>query len=121
SNFAGYGGGIYNSGSLEMIDAVISGNGAKADGGGIYTTSTVWLKGDTSIGTVGDGNRSGGNGGGIFVDHGWLYGCATCAISGNAADSEGETGGTGGGINSYMGYLTVPEGTVFENTPDQVV
>ena len=109
------GGGIYNRGTLSIIDCTIIGN-TGAWGGGIYNTGTLTVKDSTFMGNV------------ATVSGGAIWGGATITnstISGNSADKGGggiETGGTliitnsaisrnkaeyGGGIHNNGHMVTV--------------
>ena len=128
--FNGYGGGIYNSGSAEIIDSTISVNFPSADGGGIYNTGTAEITDSTvrqnstrnsgggiyNVGTLtimnstlSDNtafNNLLGYGGGL-VNGGPLM-IINSTLSGNHAD------GGGGGIHNN-GPLTITHSTLSDN------
>ena len=109
-NFAAQGGGFYSTrwGTLLVDSTTISGNSA-AHGGGIYSTaqSTLVLTNSTVI-----GHSVRGKGGGIFDGSGLLTGTliiTNSVVSDNSA-------GTGGGIYSVEGDVSVTSSTVSNNT-----
>ena len=129
------GGGIYNSGTLTLIDATVSGNEAKdiypeADGGGIFNRGTLALiRSNVSGNTV---SRSVSYAGGGIHNLGTLT-LTDSVVSGNTAgdgggiSTEGETtlirslvfGNDaifGGGLHIEEGVLTLAESSVSENT-----
>jgi hypothetical protein len=128
--FNGDGGGIYNSGSAEIINSTISGNFPSANGGGIYNTGTAEIA-DSTV----DQNSTRSSGGGVYNDgtltiasstlsfntaiHNLLgYGgglvnggpltIINSTLSGNHADSGG------GGIHNN-GPLTIANSTLSDN------
>ncbi len=134
-DITGFGGAIINSENLILTDAILSGNSASNDGGGIYnengtanvTSSTIAgnSAGDdggginNSNGTVTvtsstiSGNSASDDGGGIFSSS--LFGSGTVTvtsstISGNSASDDG------GGIFSSSSTLTVTSSTISGNS-----
>ncbi len=107
---ADYGGGICNyGGSMTVTSSTISGNSTNRQGGGIFgydDTSTIISS------TISD-NTSSNNGGGIFVAG--TSTISSCTISGNHCDSGDEGNIMGGGINLYMGGLTVRNTIIAHN------
>lgn len=105
-NDASDGGGIYNTGTLNVTDSTLSGNSVDVDGGGIYNSGTLTLT-DSIL----SGNYSYTFGGGIENQ-----GPATITNSilvGNNANRYG------GGILNY-GTITMTNSTVLGNTSDFV-
>jgi len=103
-----HGGGIKNSGTLDITGCTISGNtatwGLSTDGGGIYNDD-----GNLTItGSTISGNKANGEGGGIFKDEGPLT-ITNCTISGNTS------GYNGGGIYNYKDSLTITNSTISGN------
>lgn len=122
-----YGGGIcvYDNGTFTMTGGTISGNTASASGGGVYvsgglsTSGTFAMTGDTTI----SGNTAGNDGGGVCVYNG-TFTMDGGTISKNKANGSSEVFG-GGGIYLYRattsmpgGRFTLKGGTVSENEAD---
>jgi CSLREA domain-containing protein len=107
SNEARLGGGIGNFGMLTLAGSTVAGNDAD-DGGGIYNMRTLTLTNSTLI-----SNEASFRGGGIFN----YFGCTTelgnSTIGGNQATS------SGGGIYNGGGTLTLEDSTVSGNTAAQ--
>jgi len=101
---SGYGGGIYNSGTLTMTNCTVSGNTCDYEGGGIYNDGTLTM---TNC-TVSD-NYADDYGGGILN-----YNGATLTIK-NSIISENEADEDGGGIENW-GHLTIENCTIRGNT-----
>jgi CSLREA domain-containing protein len=96
------GGGITNSGTLSIVNCIVTNNSAGANGGGVFSNNTLTI----SSSTIND-NSSDVQGGGLR-----FLGTATITnstISGNSA------GNTGGGI-SASGTLTLTHVTISNNT-----
>ncbi|MCC8029683.1 MAG: hypothetical protein LIO75_07815 [Lachnospiraceae bacterium] len=95
-------GGIYNSstGTVDIKDGTITGNGVGTNAGGIYTAGTVNISGNTVI----SGNRAysgasyGGAGGGIYMVSG------TVTLTGDGVEISDNEAMWGGGI--YMSSST---------------
>lgn len=79
-NVSDLGGGVYNSGSLTIRDAAISGNVAGTTGGGVFTDGQSLAIERSTI----SGNQSGIYAGGIGIDNGATT-ISNTTISGNAA------------------------------------
>jgi MBG domain (YGX type)/Right handed beta helix region/Matrixin len=92
-NSSGLGGGIFNSGTLNLSNFVVSGNSATAafGGGGIANNGTITL----TNGTI-SGNSTNGGGGGLSNIYSGVATLTNITVSGN-------TGGTGGGVDSDGG------------------
>ena len=97
------GGGIYNAGTLSLIDSTVSNNESRSVGGGIYNAGTLSL-----IDSTVSGNTARGDGGGIENDSGTLT-LTNSTVSGNTAR------GDGGGIENDSGTLTLTNSTVSGN------
>jgi hypothetical protein len=80
---AGYGGGVYNKGTLTLTNCTVSGNSA-VDGGGALNRGTLNLT-DCTL----SGNSATGNGGGAFSGAGGALSLTNCTLSGNSANSGG--------------------------------
>jgi CSLREA domain-containing protein len=127
---AGLGGGIFNRGTLQLINSTVNGNttgkGSSGgsinggDGGGIYNNSGVL----TLINSTISGNQTGngslpnghdGNGGGIYNSSGSMT-LTNSTISGNTTGTSPMTmGGIGAGIYVQSGALTLKNCTVSHN------
>lgn len=71
ANTAGEGGGVANFGTLTARNVTFSGNEALADGGGLYNEGTATLNNVTFADNVADSDSNGiGDGGGIRIDSG---------------------------------------------------
>ena len=97
-----YGGGIYNSGTLTVVNSTINENSAES-GGGIYNSGT-----STVTNSIFNGNSTGSAGGGIF-NRGRLT-VANSVFSGNSALS------TGGGIFNSSSSFSVTNSTISGNS-----
>jgi len=97
----GYGGGIYNSGTLTVGNSILSTNSAY-DGGGIYNKGTLIL--DNSILSTNPASDSGGG----ILNNGALT-VSNSSFSSNSAN-------TGGGIFNYAGTVTVSNSTLSGNS-----
>jgi hypothetical protein len=100
-----WGGGIYNSGSLTINDAIISGNIGQAGGGGIFNSGTLTMNGGKITGNAGM------VGGGIY-NSGFLTINGATILGNHAAMS-------GGGV-ANCGTLTLTDTIISGNTPDDV-
>jgi hypothetical protein len=128
--FTGYGGGIYNTGTAQITDSMISGNFPSIDGGGIYNTGAAEIT-DSTVRQNSTRNSAGGiyNGGTLTITNSTLsdntavnkllgYGgglvnggplmIINSTLSGNHADGEG------GGIHNN-GPLTITHSTLSYN------
>ncbi len=119
------GGGIYNVGTVNIINSTLNGNRAKtpdgsARGGGIYNAGTVNLTNSTLVnnGTgLADGLNSNVNaiGGGIFNDTGTVN-VTNSTLSGNFAFALGSMASArGGGIFNNIGTVDVINSTLSSN------
>lgn len=119
------GGGIYNVGTVNIINSTLNGNRAKtpdgsARGGGIYNAGTVNLTNSTLVnnGTgLADGLNSNVNaiGGGIFNDTGTVN-VTNSTLSGNSAFALGSMASArGGGIFNNIGTVDVINSTLSSN------
>src|SRR6266545_4415426 len=119
SELGGYGGGIFNNGTVVLTNSSITGNrtgngigigGVGGAGGGIYNTGTLVVTNSTiSNNITGNGLTGGGSGGGIFSD-------VTLTIS-NSTISGNKTGdgfSCGGGICA-AGVVTISNSTISGN------
>jgi len=108
----GYGGGIFNDGTLTLDSSSVMSNNA-GEGGGIFTDSVLTVT--NSI--VMSNTTESGNGGGIYNDSGLeKYNAATVVNStfvGNVASSE-YGGGSGGGIYTTNYTNLRVSGSTFE-------
>ncbi len=98
------GGGIFNNGTLVLMNCTVSGNSAGSDGGGIRNNSTLTLENCTLSGNTAVNH----NGGGIYNDG--TVTLTNCTISGNTAAA-----GAGGGIRNKS-TLTLTNCTISGNT-----
>jgi len=105
----GFGGGIFNSGTLTLTNCILSGNSAPFDGGGIWSDGTLTLNQCTLSGNF---LTSFGFGGGIF-NSGTLT-LNQCTLSGNSATGTRGYAGGGGGIDNE-GTLTLNQCTLSGN------
>jgi uncharacterized repeat protein (TIGR01451 family)/CSLREA domain-containing protein len=95
------GGGIYNAGTLTITNSTVSGNSsAVAGGGGIFNGGVLTITNSTI-----SGNTAGINGGGIFSHPNSISTITNCTVTGNRADSDGVSGGNGGGIAAFGGGI----------------
>jgi hypothetical protein len=110
------GGGIYNAGTLSLIESTVAGNRATLQGGGVQVTSVATL---TLIGSTISGNTSAVNGGGgIYNNFGTVSLDAACRVTGNHGNP-GDAD-SGGGIYNHDGNVTLSSAAnVSGNTPDQ--
>jgi hypothetical protein len=134
-NATGNGGGLYNAGTLDLIDCTISGNIASGTGGGMFdsgsgnaTLTDSTIDGNTSQGSYGgggiysngtisltgctiSGNDSSDRGGGIYLNYGTTT-LTNCTISGNTAAV------FGGGVQVYAATVTLNDCTVTDNSAE---
>ncbi len=99
------GGGIFNRGTLNVVNSTVSGNSAYVDGGGIYNDLGGTLTLTNS--TVTD-NTAEFDGGGIFNQSGTLI-LTNSTVNDNLATRYG------GGITNFNGTLTLTRSTVSNN------
>ncbi len=104
---SGHGGGISNWGHLSLKDAVITGNRANGNGGGIgsHLNSTLII----SNSTVDRNSTATIAGGGIYVQN------SSAVISGSTIN-ENSAAGDGGGLFNSQGPMTVVNSTISRNT-----
>ena len=125
--FSDNGGGIYNSGTLELVDCVVTGNSASGDGGGIYNDSgELTLTGCTissnSAAAYGGGlgvsngtatminsrfiaNEAGGCGGALFISVNGSASATNTIFAGNRAASDGGAIAIAGTLSLYNSTL----------------
>jgi CSLREA domain-containing protein len=109
-NYAILGGGIYNKGTLTLINSTVSGNyAAELSGGGILNKGTLTLT-DSIVSE----NSSNGDGGGIFDDNDSTLTLTSSTVSRNS------TRGSGGGIFEDNSTLTLTDSIVSENSADWI-
>ena len=119
NNFASAsGGGLHNAGDGRVyVDAaLVDGNSAGEEGGGLWnSTSGILIVRNAS--TISNNTASGAaaeqGGGGVFNDGGRLAIQAGSAVSNNVANGEE---GSGGGIFSLNGIVTVENSSITNNT-----
>jgi CSLREA domain-containing protein len=108
------GGGIFNVGTLTLVNSTVSGNdavgGSDASGGGIWNFKTLTLVNSTVSGNNASRNTAIGDNGG-----GGIYNFGTLTLT-NSTVSKNTTNGIGGGIFSEMGALTLTNSTVSGNS-----
>ena len=98
------GGGIYNDGSMNLIDTTIASNSAARDGGGLYNSGTATLERVTFSGNTGE------EGGGIHQNNGLLTGTDVVINGSNRA-----TSGRGGGIDNSNSTIDITNITISGN------
>ncbi len=102
---AANGGGIYNAGTLTLMDDNVSGNASNgADGGGIFSAGTLTLTDSTVAG------NSASSGGGIFS-----AGVAVLTSSSVVDNSAGQCGGI---YNDSAGTVSLTNSSVSDNSSD---
>jgi hypothetical protein len=104
------GAGIWNDGTLKVINSTFSGNSTTMNGGGILNHGTLTVTGSTFSG---NSSHSSYGGGGIYNGYGGTLTVATSTFSGN---SSGVYGRGGGIYNGYGGTLTVATSTFSDNS-----
>ncbi len=93
-----FGGGIYNFGTLTVVNCTVSGNstsGTSDKGGGIYNGGTAFITNSVISGNFTD--AASGSGGGIYSD-GITMNITNSTISGNSAEAGNGIFNTGGGM-----------------------
>ncbi|GEM_PF-1711866 len=98
----GFGGGIYNNGTLTVQNCILNGNAGPISGGGIYNDGTLAV-----INSMLSGNTATMFGGGLY--NAGVMTVTNSTLSGNFA-------GLGGGINNHDGTLTVLNSIISGNT-----
>jgi hypothetical protein len=101
------GGGIWNNGTLTLIDSSVAGNATSfsGNGAGIYNTGTLSLDNSTV-----SGNRNVFSGGGAGIFNTGMLTLSNSTVSGNVTAL-----GQGGGIYSITGTLIVNNSTISGN------
>jgi CSLREA domain-containing protein len=110
------GGALFNAGAGEMLDALLQGNVAGTDGGGIASVEDRANPGAsiaTASSVISD-NAAGNSGGGISNSSGVLT-ISESVIAGNRATFAGGLGSEGGGLGGPAN-LVLTSSTVAENT-----
>ncbi len=107
SSSSNSGGGIWSNGTLTVSHSTIAGNTAGFEGGGIFSNGAMTVSHSTIA-----GNAASGNGGGIYNNDGVTQIVNSTLVS-NRADSDGNLGGTGGGIWTWNDHRTF---TTLRNT-----
>jgi hypothetical protein len=100
-----YGGGIWNKGTLTLVNSTVASNIDTSGGGGIYNSDGATL---VISDCVVVGNTSGDEGGGIRNSSSTLTLVNSAVVSNSSADH-------GGGIHSFGGRLTLSGSTVRGN------
>ena len=145
-NSARYGAGIFVlHGDCEMTGGSIDGNIASTGGGGVYVSSSLNVKGNTSItnnqANGASDNTNSGGGGVLVADGGIFHMSENSIISGNTSVSSGgglrarsgaseivvdngvissnESSVSGGGLALFGGSLTLNGGTIEGNVCEQ--
>jgi hypothetical protein len=115
-NLAGVnsGGGIFNEGTLNLENIIVSDNNVQKFGGGIYSTGTIEIESSSiSSNSANDADGTGGLGGGIYTEAELIINNST--ISSNSTNSGLSFYGTkGGGIYSTA-QLTITNSTISNN------
>ena len=119
SNGVSVGGGIYNTntGTLMVINSHLSGNSSQGYGGGIYNAGTLtvtnsFIRDNKAISSSGNDRPNNGRGGGIDNTNTGTLTVSASTFSGNSAS--GKQIGAGGGIYNE-GKLTVTNNSTFSN------
>ena len=122
----GNGGGIddTSTGTLAIVNSVISSNAAGSSGGTVggsgggifFSGSSLFITGSTvSNNSAGNSEGTGGSGGGIFMQ-GTSLAISNSSVSGNSAATGLNVGGSGGGILVKGGAVTVVDSTIAANS-----
>lgn len=116
ANNAGFGAAIFNDGTILMQDSAITNNTTDGAGGGLFLhTGSLTL-----INSTISGNKAESDGGGIYIStvtpavQAYLY---NVTMSGNWADSDHNDIGSGGGIMTNNGILSM-QNTILANNLD---
>ncbi|MFN8517109.1 MAG: choice-of-anchor Q domain-containing protein, partial [Chloroflexia bacterium] len=107
ANTSGGGAGIFNLGTLNLIDSVMSDNTAHDLGGGIYNTGSLTISGSTFSGNDSIGEFS-GSGGAIYTSN-------TTQVTDSAFVNNSATG-SGGAISTSQSTLTATGSTFSGNS-----
>lgn len=105
---SGGGGGIYsrNFGTVTIQGSTLSGNSAKYDGGGVYShsvnTGTTTIQNCTLSANFADRD-----GGGIWSYNSGALAIKNCTVTANSADADSNGTGSGGGIRSSSGSVSL--------------
>lgn len=103
----GFGGGIYNTGTVSIYNSTLSGNSTSGGlGGGIFNTGTVYINNSTLSNNSASGNL--GEGGGIANYEGYV-GIENSTIANNSATR-------GGGIYNQAGVTGIGNSTIADNS-----
>ncbi len=105
----GYGGGVYNGGTLTLASCTVSGSYAGEKGGGLdnYSGYALLSLSDCTV----SGNSAGNGGGGLF--NGGKLNLAGCTVSGNSAVNDG------GGLYNLQGFASLTGCTISGNSANQ--
>ena len=121
SNSAAQGGGIYNSGTLTLVNSTVSGNSA-AQGGGIYNEDGITNLFNVTITNNQADDKSGGQGvgGGVFNSNNGTFNFQNTILAGNFETLDfvltpGECDGTINSIGSNL--MTMADCTVSGSAP----
>jgi hypothetical protein len=122
------GGGILNSGKLQLKDSVVTGNTAVSQcdyycfgsyGGGIYNSGTAVLTNSRISKNIADAgysiNGDNGRGGGIFNNGKMTLNGSTVSQNQSTGSSQRGAGPIGGGIINY-GTMTIANSTITSNS-----
>ena len=101
-----YGGGLYSTGDVTLVDTVVSNNTASFEGGGVYVKGNLVMEGSTISGNSGD------SGGGAWVK-------GDISITTSTFDNN-TSNGCGGGLYSAVsnGTVTITDSTFSNNSSD---
>ena len=117
---SGAGGGIYNSGSLTLTNANITGNAVtsagQAGGGGIFNGVSLTVIGSTISGNSVNSTGGQAGGGAIANSVGATVSLTNSTLTGNTVTAGGN--GVGGGIVNNGGQVTLTNSTISGNTTD---
>lgn len=105
----GYGGGIYNAGSLKISDVTIRDNAVKGSGGGVYVAPSSSFTMDSGA-VVSHNTSTTSHGGGVYVAQSAMF-----IMDSGAAVSHNTSKSSGGGIYSSGGIVMLFSCTISEN------